>query len=467
MSGEDVFSVLFIDDDADILDVFRRMAERSGEMSLDTAKSAEEGFELLEKNPYDAIIVDYDLPEINGIQFLKILRSRKDITPVIFFTGAGREHTAIEALNNGANYYLKKCDDPPHLQYKQLVTMVQSSVEGNYLGRSVGTARKIIEDMARLMSDPAFVIDNEGTVIAWNEALEKLVGVPASLMVGRKDLCYAEAFFGLKRKTLPDLVLVTDDEIKRQKYMLISRAKNGPVVAVTRGRKPDGKEWTIWTKATPLFDGRGRFIAAAGIIRDVTTTFSDVVIPEDSAAAPAQPGGAPAPSLQPAGGLMDKILGKAGTAYRDGLVLMTRDRNYAGAIAEFDKALGIDENLPHVWSDRGICLRESGDTTAALKSCIRAVELAPENVECLFTLGETLETIGLSNKSDKYLESAVQVFSMVRDLSPNTIDVWNHLGTCHKALGNHDEAVTCAKRVKDISLKGMDTPVPRKRTEYL
>ena len=60
--------------------------------------------------------------------------------------------------------------------------------------------------------------------------------------------------------------------------MLINRVPKGPVIAVTRGQRKDGREWTLWTKAMPIFDGFGNFIAVTGTVRDVTATFSDVVI---------------------------------------------------------------------------------------------------------------------------------------------------------------------------------------------
>ncbi|MFZ1127979.1 hypothetical protein [Methanoregula sp.] len=61
--------------------------------------------------------------EINGIEFLKIIWGRSDVTPVIIFTGIGREHTAIAALNNGANFFLKKGENTemPFVVLQQMI----------------------------------------------------------------------------------------------------------------------------------------------------------------------------------------------------------------------------------------------------------------------------------------------------------------------------------------------------------
>ena len=69
-----MLSVLLVDDEPALLDVLKPFIERSGEMSVHTAQSATEALKILPEKSFDAIIVDYDMPEINGIEFLKILR---------------------------------------------------------------------------------------------------------------------------------------------------------------------------------------------------------------------------------------------------------------------------------------------------------------------------------------------------------------------------------------------------------
>ena len=101
---------------------------------------------------------------------------------------------------------------------------------------------------------------------------------PASVMMGKSEYIYAEPFFGTRKKMLVNLIFDTDEEIKRQKYMLVSRIPKGPVIAVIRGIKKDGIEWTLWMKAMPVYDSQGYFIASVGTVRDVTATFKDVVI---------------------------------------------------------------------------------------------------------------------------------------------------------------------------------------------
>jgi CheY-like chemotaxis protein len=457
-----------IDDEPALLEVLKLFSERSREMSVHTAQSATEALKILPEKTFDAIIVDYDMPELNGIEFLKILRSEGDTTPVIIFTGVGHEHTAIEAINNGANFFLQKGEDP-QMQFRELVSMVKTAVERTYMGRNLGTTKRILYDLINFSSDPSFAIDREGIVVAWNPPMEQLTDVKAGDIIGKGDYAYAEPFFGTRRKMLINLIFESDDVIKQQKYMIVSRIPKGPIIAVTKATRKDGSDWTIWTKAMPVYDGQGNFIAAAGMLRDVTATFKDVIIRDESqdAAANLAAEVASKKSSKPAGKMFDKILGRATAIYKEGVILYVREKKYSEAIAAFDNALEIDDKLPHVWNDKGLCYREMGDNISALKSLLRAVELAPEDPELLFNLAETLEMIGVLYMSNKYLESAIQTFKMVANQMPNNASVWNHIGICYKEMGHPEVAKFNFDRARDIHLWKKDTPIIPKRDEFL
>jgi PAS domain S-box-containing protein len=103
--------ILYIDDDPGLLEIGKFFLESDGAFAVDTFMSASEALDHLKSIPYDAIISDYQMPETDGITFLKTLRSSGNTTPFIIFTGRGREEIAIEALNSGADFYHKKGGD--------------------------------------------------------------------------------------------------------------------------------------------------------------------------------------------------------------------------------------------------------------------------------------------------------------------------------------------------------------------
>jgi PAS domain S-box-containing protein len=123
-----MISVLFVDDEPPLLDITQIFLEKDGRMQVTLSESARDALVKLESGIYDIIVSDYEMPEMNGIDFLKAVKARNLNLPFIIFTGRGREHVAIEALNFGASFYLQKGGDPKS-QFAELRNMIVQAVE--------------------------------------------------------------------------------------------------------------------------------------------------------------------------------------------------------------------------------------------------------------------------------------------------------------------------------------------------
>lgn len=121
-------TVLLVDDEPGLTGIAKRFLERSGECQVDIANSAADALVLLKKVQYDAVVSDYLMPDMDGITFLKTVRSAYPTTPFVVFTGKGREEVVIEALNNGADFYLQKGGDPA-AQFTELRSKIRKGVE--------------------------------------------------------------------------------------------------------------------------------------------------------------------------------------------------------------------------------------------------------------------------------------------------------------------------------------------------
>ncbi|MFA5269283.1 MAG: PAS domain S-box protein [Methanoregula sp.] len=120
--------VLYVDDESGLLEVGKLFLERSGEFSVTTARSAPEAIGLLNRENFDAIISDYQMPRMDGIQFLVEVRTHFGHIPFILFTGRGREEVVIQAINNGATFYLQKGGDPIS-QFAELGQKILAAVD--------------------------------------------------------------------------------------------------------------------------------------------------------------------------------------------------------------------------------------------------------------------------------------------------------------------------------------------------
>jgi CheY-like chemotaxis protein len=104
--------VLSVGDEPAYLGITRHFRERTGEFSIDTATSAGEAIENLKSRRYDAVVSDDQMPGMNGLDLLHYIRAEYPGLPFILFTGKGREDVAIEALNAGAAFCLRKDGEP-------------------------------------------------------------------------------------------------------------------------------------------------------------------------------------------------------------------------------------------------------------------------------------------------------------------------------------------------------------------
>ncbi|PKL60287.1 MAG: hypothetical protein CVV33_03450 [Methanomicrobiales archaeon HGW-Methanomicrobiales-4] len=154
VTGENfMISILYVDDEETLLHLCKLFLERKGEFTVDTCISAIEALELIKAGSFDAIISDYQMPEMDGIEFLIQVRSIYGDIPFILFTGRGREEVVVRAIDNGVDFYLQKGGDPKS-QFAELSHKVRKSVERNQAVRTLATN----EERMRLALDGA----NEG-----------------------------------------------------------------------------------------------------------------------------------------------------------------------------------------------------------------------------------------------------------------------------------------------------------------
>jgi PAS domain S-box-containing protein len=262
-----MITVLYVDDEPDLLDLCRIFLEEEGGFRVETVQSPREALPLLAKKPFDAIVCDYLMPEMDGISLLKQVRISHADIPFILFTGRGREEVVIEALNNGADFYLQKGGDI-RAQFTELGSKLRQAVTRRQAEGSLRESEKMLHDIIDFLPDATFAIDRSGKVIAWNRAIEAMTGIPASEMIGKDQYEYAVPFYGSRRKILIDLIFEQEETI-REHYAGITRETDA-LIAETNLPRPRGAMKILAGKASPLYSQTGEIIGAIESIRDIT-----------------------------------------------------------------------------------------------------------------------------------------------------------------------------------------------------
>ncbi|MDD5189090.1 MAG: response regulator [Methanoregula sp.] len=175
-----MISVLYVDDELNLLDVTKTYLEKTKEFTVTTAPSASVALELLKSNGIQVIVSDYQMPEMDGIEFLKTVRATDKSIPFIIFTGKGREEIAIEAFENGADFYLQKGGEPKS-QFADLSHRIKKAVDHRRADIQVTALNRLytvlsatnkaivrIHDKTELLNEICrVVVDIGGFAMAW------------------------------------------------------------------------------------------------------------------------------------------------------------------------------------------------------------------------------------------------------------------------------------------------------------
>ncbi len=128
------------------------------------------------------------------------------------------------------------------------------------------------EKLARILAflpDPTWVVDRTGRVTHWNQAMERLTGVPAARMLGKGDCEHALPLYGQRRPCLIDLVLRRRPEGEKLYPHLEER---GEVLTLAESFLPPLGQGGIYvaSSATRLLDDQGQVAGAIATLRDIT-----------------------------------------------------------------------------------------------------------------------------------------------------------------------------------------------------
>ncbi len=167
---------LYVDDEALLLDITRLYLERTGDIAVDITANPFEAYDLIMTGRYDVVVSDYQMPEIDGITLLKRVRAAGSRVPFIIFTGRGREEVVIEALNNGADFYLQKGGDPK-AQFAELANAIRQLAGKQKAEIAVRQSEEMLHKAESLAHLGSWVFDHRTGQSTWSDETYRIFGL--------------------------------------------------------------------------------------------------------------------------------------------------------------------------------------------------------------------------------------------------------------------------------------------------
>ncbi len=258
--------VLMVDDDLVHLELSERFLHRqSPDYEIVPVQTSAEAIKHLEEGGFDAAVCDIDLAEEtwSGLDILEHVRSSGDEIPLIIFTGKSREEFAIQALNLGADYYLRKSESNIQGLYAELSYYILMAVEKRRTKKALKESeQKLRESEARLAE--AQRISHSGSWVwdivedkeVWSDEIYRIFG-----LAPQEFLATYKAFLDSVHPDDRDLIRNSVDEAlnKRTPYSIDHRIV-----------RPDGSIRHVHEEGEATFDDEGRAVRMIGTVQDIT-----------------------------------------------------------------------------------------------------------------------------------------------------------------------------------------------------
>lgn len=227
----------------------------SEEISLDVEESLGQGEKKLKENPYDALLLDLNLPD--SFELDTFLQVHKDFPkiPTIVFTSINAEDIGVKAVQEGAQDYLVK----GRVSGALLGRSIRYAIERKKIAEALATEKEQLAVTLRSIGDGVIATDINGKVTVLNKVAENLTGWPQKDSLGRDLNQILQIVEEKSRKpitSLMDRVLHKGTNISRSDFLLlISKTKTESFISL---------------KAAPIRDDNESIIGGVISFRDIT-----------------------------------------------------------------------------------------------------------------------------------------------------------------------------------------------------
>lgn len=246
---EEALHILLVEDDPMMRHAVVRALQSAGDnLRIHEESDGESAITLLRSAEFDCVLLDYQLPGMDGLEVLRALREKGVRTPVIILTAKGDEELAVEMMKAGASDYVPKS----HMTPERLVTSLRQAVRVNQAERRAADVQQRYRLLFEDSPHAVIIVDPQNQhVVDFNAAALAQSGYSREEMAGLH-------IFDLD-------VARTREQIQERMYRNVTG--NGDEIE-TKWRTKGGEIRDILVSVRPLsFSGRTYL---HGIIQDIT-----------------------------------------------------------------------------------------------------------------------------------------------------------------------------------------------------
>ena len=250
-----VIRVLHVDDDSSIREISKLILMEMGSFDIDNACCVDEAFKKLSTEQYDVVISDYEMPQKDGLQFLKELREQQNDIPFVLFTGKGREDVAVKALNLGADSYINK-QGSPETVYCELAHAINNIAEQKKSKKALVESELKYRTMVESSLQGLLIIQTSPLRLVFaNDSMGRILGYSV------------EELKSLSPKDVAGLIHSEDSTVFFERFERRLRGESAPSSLEFRGVRKDGS--IVWLEG---FSSRIEYMgqpAVQGIFLDI------------------------------------------------------------------------------------------------------------------------------------------------------------------------------------------------------
>jgi PAS domain S-box-containing protein len=237
-------NVVFIDDEPDLLRIAKILLERHKGMHIAPFESANQALEHLRSQTVDAIVCDYMMPDMDGLEFLSQVRREFGDIPFILFTGRGQEETVIQAMERAADFYVRK-DSEAGRQFDEMYAKIVRAVKARRKRAAELESESLLAETQKVLGAGSFSVDIPKGQVRLSRPLVDLVGASVHDVQGARTMIAERIYLPDQERLVQILRAMMAGEADQTELEIRVLAASGEmrtvIVRVSAGRQPSGK----------------------------------------------------------------------------------------------------------------------------------------------------------------------------------------------------------------------------------